>query len=157
MFFITRAGRFGHATNSLYNSVDLFNVSERNMPRYASVEAKNRSKSNDFYKGFFMDFYEHLEENAAIVRPFSESEAQAQRDEEARIARLAQAEIEAEAVAFKAPFYELSQETIYCFNSENQKLNCNYQLGSGDDIFETSVTITGNAQYLVQYQVVCYW
>ncbi|MEE2670460.1 MAG: hypothetical protein VYA54_02050 [Bdellovibrionota bacterium] len=153
MFFITRAGRFGHATNSLYNTIDLFNVPANRMQQYADTTAKNNLKSRDFYKGFFMDFYDALESDAVTVRRFSESEAQAQREEAARIERLAQAEREAFEQSVKASDvseFKLSQETIYCFNSENQKLNCNYQLGKDTTKFETSVTITGNAQYLIQ-------
>lgn len=151
-FFITRAERFGHATNSLYNSVDLFNVRENNLSRYESDDAKRRLKSRDFYQGFFMDFYEALEYEAMFVDTFSESQAQVQREEQARIAAIKKAEMEEYRNAKRAPNYDVTQETIYCFNNKNPKLNCNYQLSDEEGIFETSVTITGNAQYLVQYQ-----
>jgi hypothetical protein len=155
MFFITRAGRFGHATNSLYNTIDLFNVPQRSMQRYASTEAKNQLKQNDFYQGFFMDFYEELDEKATIVQRFSQQEADAIAAEEARVEALRIAEAQRIAAATKlsdVSKYQQTQETTYCYNTENKKLNCNYGLENEAGTFETSVSITGYAQYLVQKQ-----
>lgn len=155
MFFITRAGRFGHANNNLYNTIDLFNVPMRSIQNFASTEAKERLKQNDFYQGFFMDFYEELDEKATIVRRFSQQEANLVAAEEARIEAAIRAEQERIAAAQKlsdVSKYKLNQETTYCYNAENKKLNCNYGLENEAGAYETSVSITGFAQYLVQKQ-----
>ena len=45
--------------------------------------------------------------------------------------------------------FETTQEAIYCQNAINQKLNCNYQI-SHNGFTETSVSISGYSQYVVQ-------
>ena len=156
MFFITRAGRFGHANNSLYNSIDLFNVPQTSMGKVASTEAKNHLKKRDFYQGFFMDFYEELDTKSQVVRQFSQQEneeAEALAAAELERLRLEAIQIEEEKAEFaKATSYKLTQSTTYCYNTLNQKVNCNYQLEVAGIPHETSVSITGYAQYQMQAQ-----
>lgn len=156
MFFITRAGRFGHANNSLYNSTDLFNVPQNRMEQVASKQAKESLKRRDFYQGFFMDFYEELDTEETLVRKFSQQEnIEQERVAQAQVEylRLEAIKSEHERAEFaKLSAYKLTQSTTYCYNTLNQKVNCNYQLEMAGIPHETSVSITGFAQYQVQVQ-----
>ena len=147
MYFVTRAGRFGHSNNSLYNTVDLFNVPYNRMGLYENVKSMNELKENDFYKGFFIDFYNALDARSSLIRPLSQEEITESAFTQKRVARALN--VIPKKVSEVSSF-ELSQETIYCRNTENQKLNCNYQLVKDGKEYETSVSITGFAQYLVQ-------
>lgn len=54
MYFVTEASRFGPRKNFTYNTVNLFNVQNRNYDAF--------DYENDYYKGFFRDLFEHLDE-----------------------------------------------------------------------------------------------
>jgi hypothetical protein len=55
MYFVTEASRFGPRKNFTYNTVNLFNVQNRNYDAF--------DYDNDYYKGFFRDLFEHLDES----------------------------------------------------------------------------------------------
>ena len=61
MFFVTNATRFGHESNNFYNSIDLFNVPEEELEEYESKKSTSDIKDNDFYKGYFLDFFRELD------------------------------------------------------------------------------------------------
>ena len=54
MFFTTEASRFGPDSHRTYNTVDLFNVSNSNWSQF--------DRDSDYYKGFFHDFFEWLDQ-----------------------------------------------------------------------------------------------
>jgi len=54
MFFVTEANRFGPESSKVYNTVDLFNVSNRNWNQF--------DRESDYYRGFFRDFFAWLDE-----------------------------------------------------------------------------------------------
>ena len=68
MFFITRAGRFGHQLNNLYNPIDLFNIPSGDLELFGNKI--DQLKEDDFFKGFFMDFFDYLDNESVKVEQF---------------------------------------------------------------------------------------
>lgn len=62
MFFVTEAARFGPDFDRTYHTVDLFNVSGNQWQQY--------NKQDDFYKGFFHDFFDWLDKQPT-PQPFA--------------------------------------------------------------------------------------
>lgn len=58
MFFVTEASRFGPQKNFTYNTVNLFNVQNRQFEVF--------QKDNDYYIGFFKDLFQHLDETPVL-------------------------------------------------------------------------------------------
>lgn len=71
MFFVTNATRFGHENNNFYNSIDLFNSPEENLIEYEDGKASSELKKNDFYKGYFIDFFRELARKIDNIKPFN--------------------------------------------------------------------------------------
>ena len=56
MIFITQAGRYGPYDNRAYNAVDLFNTTGATF-----------DKSQDYFKGYFYDYFQHLDEKSKKI------------------------------------------------------------------------------------------
>ncbi len=65
MFFVSEAARFGPDNNRTYHTIDLFNLSGPQWQQY--------SKEDDFYKGFFRDFFDWLDKQP-IPQPFGSNQ-----------------------------------------------------------------------------------
>lgn len=70
MFFVTSAARFGFMSNHIYSSSELFNYSYEELDNY--VEDYKFSRDEDFYKGFFVDFFISLDRKIDRIRVFEE-------------------------------------------------------------------------------------
>ena len=70
MFFVTSAARFGFMSNHIYSSSELFNYSYEELDNY--VEDYRFSRDEDFYKGFFVDFFISLDRKIDRIRSFEE-------------------------------------------------------------------------------------
>lgn len=70
MFFVTNATRFGHQNNNFYNSIDLFNVPEENLVEYEDRKKASDLKDDDFYKGYFIDFFREFDRRIDRIKAF---------------------------------------------------------------------------------------
>jgi hypothetical protein len=68
MFFVTSAARFGFMSNHIYSASELFNYSFEELDNY--VEDYKHSRDEDFYKGFFVDFFISLDKRIDRIRQF---------------------------------------------------------------------------------------
>ena len=68
MFFVTDAERFGFLSNHIYSSLLLFNYDHTEIENF--VEDYRAKRSEDFYNGFFVDFFRSFDDKHTGIRAF---------------------------------------------------------------------------------------